>query len=258
MKMQQTIYLIAVMMGMALIGMQAAQADVTAKYKITGKHGKLLYQVIRYADKNHVRVDAYDGNKLQGTGFRIGEKVYVMHDGQVIDITEGMGSMLGRFGIHTPSSKPSAPARFEYTGRTEVIAGIKGKVYRAIEDGRQPFELVLVRNRDLFNAWMGSVKLMHSMSAGMPSGQAMPGFRPNHSIAGMAPLRLGRGVGKGVLVSMKTGHIPRSVLALPAGARPQSMSQMMGGGRNFGGRPDPHRNHSNGSGESGLGGLLGR
>jgi len=241
--MKQTIYSIAAMIGMALIGVQAAQADVTVKYKIYGKHGKLLYQAIRYTDKNHVRVDAYDGNSLVGTGLRIGEKVYAIHDGQVMDMTEGMGSMLGRFGVHMPSSKPAAPPRVEYTGRTETIIGIKGKVYQEFEEGRQSFELVLVRNRDLFNAWMASVKLMHSMSAGMSSGQAMPGFRPNHSIAGMAPLRIGRGVGSGVLVSMKMERIPRSVLALPTGARPRSMTRMMMDGRGSGGDRVSHSRH---------------
>jgi len=64
-------------------------------------------------------------------------------------------------------------------------------------------------------------------------------------------------VGGEELVSMKMERIPRSVLALPAGARPRSMTQMMmGGGRDTGRRPDARENHSSGSGGSGLSGLL--
>lgn len=226
MKLKQGMYSIALLTGVALMSAQAAFAGVTAKYKITGGHQeRVMYQVIRYADKNHVRVDIYDGNKLQGTAIRIGEKVYGIRDGQVIDMTGGMGSMLSRLGIHMPASKPVAPPRFEYTGRTERISGIKGKVYREIENGKST-EVVLVRNKNLFDAWMGSIKLMQKTSFGFSGNRTMPRIRPDSSIAGMAPLRIGHDM---ELISIKTGRISQSVLALPRGAKPQSISQMMGG-----------------------------
>ncbi len=214
MKMKKNMYAITVLaalMGLALIGVQGAQADVTVKYKMASDRGN-FYQVVRYADKQHVRQDMYDGNKLVSTVLKLGSKVYMINDGQVIEISGGLGSMgSSLFKSMMGGSKKPPAVRFEPTGRSENIAGIRGEVYRVMIDG-ESHEVVLGRNRNLFEAVQGSVELAKGMMGKSAANRLTKQIDRDPSKKGMTMLRFDRSM---EVVSVKTGRIPDAVFALP-------------------------------------------
>jgi len=213
MKMKKNLYAItvlAVLVGLALIGVQGAQADVTVKYKMASDRG-IFYQVLRYADKQHVRQDMYDGNKLMSTMLKLGDKVYMISDGLAIEISSALGSMgSSMLKSMMGDNKPQA-VRFEPTGRSENIAGIRGEVYRVIING-EPHEVVLGRNRSLFEAVQGSVELAKGMMGKSAANRLMKQIDRDSSRKGMAMLRFDHSM---EVVSVKSGRIPDAVFALP-------------------------------------------
>ena len=89
--MKKTVYSIMALAGMTLMGVRGAFADVTVNYKITGSRG-VSSQTIQYADDQHVRIDMRDGRKVINTMIKLGDKVYAITDGNVIEMTGGPGS----------------------------------------------------------------------------------------------------------------------------------------------------------------------
>ena len=157
MKMKKTIYSIAALAGMALLGASGAFADVTVVYKMTSPDGNGT-QTIRYVDKQHVRMDM----DMPSTGdtkiymLKLGDKVYSITGKVVQDMSQlsQLMAAMGRGGSRRNANSPSTPIKYVDTGRTETIAGIRGKVYSFVERGKH-HEVVLGRNKDLQDAVLG-------------------------------------------------------------------------------------------------------
>lgn len=207
MKLKSVFRALSVFAGILLIGMQIAQAGVTVKYKVTSSHG-VITQVTRYADKQHVRQDVYDGNRLISSVLKVGGKVYMISDGRVVNIPAGMsGALAGMFG----GSQQPAPMHFKATGRSERIAGIQGKVYRVTQNG-ESHEMVLGRNAYLLDAVKGMASLVHGMMGKSEVNRMTKQINQNPSLKGMAMLRFDREI---EVVSIKTGPISPSLFVVP-------------------------------------------
>src|SRR3546814_16320986 len=83
--------------------------------------------------------------------------------GQLVEMMAMMGKR------NKTSRAESAPIKYEDTGVSETIAGIKGNIYRYVERGAK-HEVVLGHDEDLKNAALGFVEIAKAMSAGMPTG----------------------------------------------------------------------------------------
>jgi len=226
MKMKKTIYSMAALAGMVLMGAPGAFADVTVVYKMTGSDGNGL-QTIRYADKQHVRMDMSSAANHQMYMLKLGDKVYTITGKTVQDMSQlsqmmaamGRGRGMGRH--NTPAHSASTPIKYEDTGRTETIAGIRGEVYSFVERGKR-HEVVLGKNKDLQDAVLGMVGITRSMTGtGMMKSDPASRVQEDSSIKSMSLLRFDDRVR---LQSMNTNAIPDSTFELPA--KPQQMGGM--------------------------------
>jgi len=217
--MKKGIYSMMVLAGMMLAGAQGAYAGVTVNYKLTSPQGVSL-QTIQYRDQQHVRLNMRNGRDGPLVSMiRRGDKVYaVTPEGEVIEMTGEMGklgaSLGGLFGGGGSGRNETAGMKFEDTGRSERVAGIRGEVYRYTGNG-EVHEVVLTRDRnlaDVFQAWIEMNKLIARRSA---SDRMLEQMQQNTPQRDTGFLRFDRSM---VLVSMKTGKIPDSAFELPGKA----------------------------------------
>jgi len=222
MKMKKTIYSIAALAGMALMGVPGAFADVTAVYEMTSRDGSGT-QTIRYVDKQHVRMDMEGAVDSMMYMLKLGDKVYTITDKVVLDMSQlsQLMAAMGRGGGRRNANSLSTPIKYVDTGRTETIAGIRGKVYRFTDQGKQ-HEIVLAKNKDLQDAVLGLIEITKAMTGtGMMKSDSTSRVQQDLSIKNMALLRLDDRVR---LQSMNTNAISASVFELPA--KPQQMGGM--------------------------------
>lgn len=218
MKLKKTICSIALMGSLVLASAQAAYADVTVVYKMTSKNGG-GQQTIYYADKQHVRMDMSGGAGRTMTMLKRGDKVYAI-TGKVVQDLSQLSQMMGAMGMGKQGgNKPQAPIKFEDTGKTETIAGLRGKVYRFVEKGKR-HEVVLAQNKDLQNAVLGIVEITKAATSMMPF-DATSRIQQDASIKNMALLRLDNTL---ILQSMNTHAVPAETFKLPS--KPQQMGGM--------------------------------
>ncbi len=214
MKKMKANYLIAVLLGLTLVASQATFADVTVVYKMTSQRNG--NQTIKYRDKQHVRVDMNNGGKLKISMLKLGNKVYAI-TGKVVQDMSQLNALIATMGKRNKSShKKHSPVKYKDTGKTETIAGIKGKVYRFVENGKQ-HEIVLGRNKNLQNAVLGVIEITKVGSSMMPD-DGMKQMQHDASLKNMAILRLDNDV---LLQSIKTSSISDSSFKLPS--KPQQM-----------------------------------
>jgi len=216
MKIKKAIYSFAALAGIVLMGAPGAFADVTVVYKMTAPDGNAM-QTIRYIDKQHVRVDMKVSSSNRSMSMmKLGDKVYSII-GKVVQDLGQLTQMMAAMGRGKKSSRAThPPIKFEDTGRTEMIAGITGKVYHFVEQGRQ-HEIVLGKDRNLQNAVLGVVEISKSSMGMMP----IDWIQENASIKNMSLLRVDDRIR---LQSMNTDTISDSVFELPA--PPQQMGGM--------------------------------
>jgi hypothetical protein len=224
MKMKPGIYSLMVAATVAMFGVQSAFADVTAVYKMTWRDGGHGTQTIRYVDKKHIRFDmANDAKRHETTMMKLGDKVYAI-TGKVVQDMDQLSAMMAAMGKGGKDRHSKhAPIKYEDTGRTETIAGIKGKVYRFVEEGKQ-HEVVLGENKDLHAAVMGVMEITKAATGtGMMPEDASSQIQQDSSIKSMAMLRMDDLMR---LQSVNTDHIQDSVFVLPA--KPQQLGGGMG------------------------------
>src|SRR3546814_20261293 len=123
------------------------------------------------------------------------------------------------------SRAESAPIKYEDTGVSETIAGIKGNIYRYVERGAK-HEVVLGHDEDLKNAAWGFVEIAKAMSAVMPTDSENM-MRQNAPIKNIALLRL---AGRMRLQLINREPIPASVFRLPASPRKIGWANLDRGG----------------------------
>ncbi len=215
MKIKKEFYSIAALAGMTLISSQTAFADVTAVYKITSPNGSGT-QTIQYVDKQHVRVDMTSAINQKTTMLKLGNKVYVI-TGKVVQDVGQLAKLMAAMGKANKSShKTPAPIKYKDTGKTETIAGIKGKVYRFVERGKR-HEIVLGKDKGLQSAVLGLIEISKAATSMMPEDN-MKRMQQDAAIKNLAMLRLDNRVR---LQSINTQSIPASTFKLPA--EPQQM-----------------------------------
>ena len=207
-------------MGLLLSGMQSAQADVTVVYKMTSPDGSGA-QTVYYHDKQHVRVDMDSGSHAKMSMLKLGNKVYSI-TGKVVQDMEQLSKMMAAMGMGRHSGQATGHkghARMKYTdtGRTETIAGIKGKVYSFVDNGRR-HEVVLGEDRDLQAAVLGVVEIGKVAGGQMPFTSTNRVQQDASTIKSMAMLRLDQATR---LQSIDRHPIPKSKFTLTA--EPQQM-----------------------------------
>jgi len=213
-------YSIALLAGMTLMGVQPASADVTVVYKTTLRDGSGT-QTIYYADKQHVRLDMGSAGQRKVSMMKLGDKVYSI-TGKVVQDMSQLSEMMASMGMAKKKShEAQAPIKFEDTGKTETIAGIRGKVYRFVDDGKR-HEVVLGQNKDLQDAVLGMVEITKAATGMMPFGPSSR-IQQDASIKSMALLRLDDRVR---LQSINTHAVPAATFKLPS--KPQQMGGMGG------------------------------
>jgi len=218
--MNKSMALIALLAGLVLMCAQGAYADVTVVYKMISPDGGGI-QTIHYADKQHVRMDMTIGTNRTMSMMKLGDKVYSI-TGKVVQDMSQLSAMMSSMGVAKKSShKTLPPIKFEATGKTEIIAGLRGKVYRFKEKGKS-HEVVLGDNKDLHAATSAAVAISKSMIDMMPFGSGDQ-VQQDASMKGMAMLRLDNNIR---LQSINTRAIPAATFALPS--KPQQMGGMGG------------------------------
>ena len=218
MKLNRAMYSITLLAGVALMGAHPAFADVTVVYKMTSRDGSGT-QTIRYADKQHVRLNMSGAGNRKMSMMKLGDKVYMINGNTVQDLDQ-LAQMMAMMGKGAKGNKAKrTDITYEDTGRTETIAGIQGKVYRFVERGKK-HEIVLADDKDLHAAALGVVEIAKAMSAMMPA-DSKNMMRQNAPIKSMAMLRLDNNMH---LQSIDRKKIQNSLFKLPG--KPQQLGGM--------------------------------
>jgi len=235
--MKKTIYSTVALAGMALMGAQVALADVTLKYKITEK-GQDVSQVIKYLDKQHIRVDIYEGRSLTATILRSGNKEYMINDGEVIDL-EQMKAMSAQLGGMFGGGHTASPAHvtFERTGRKERVAGIPGEIYLVKGQGAA-HEAVMARNPAIVEVMRAISELFKNAGTMGKSSANQMANMVDKKLKGMVMLRDAHSY---ELESMDKGKIQASVFnvsQIKASGGSRSSHRRAEGSRDSSGMPD--------------------
>ncbi len=217
MKQNKVTSIIALVVGVVMVCTQTASADVTVVYKINASNGGGT-QTIRYADKQHVRLDMGSVGNRKMSMLKLGDKVYSI-TGKVVQDMSQLSAMMASMGLEKKKShKAQVPIKFEDTGKTETIAGLLGKVYRFEEKGRS-HEVVLADNKDLHAAVSAAMAITRAVADMMPSGPENR-IQQNAAIKNMAILRLDNTMH---IQLLNNATIPAAIFKLP------SAPQKMGG-----------------------------
>ena len=215
MKLKKGICSIAMLAGVALMSAHEAYADVTVVYKMTSADGNGT-QTIQYVDKQHVRIDMTDAKNRKTSMMKLGDNVYAITGKTVQDVTQ-LSKMMASMGMgQKDQHNAHAQIKYEDTGKTETIAGIRGKVYRFVDKGKS-HEVVLGKDKNLQEAALGAAEIAKAATGMMPSNSTNR-IQQDASIKSMALLRLDDLMH---LESMNTTPVPDAVFILPAS--PQKM-----------------------------------
>ena len=123
-----------------------ALADVTAVYQLDRKN----QMKVSVRDQNHVRMDVaadmfllLKGDKTYSVR-KEGNGWVAMDMDQIRKMTEGFGGM-----PMNDADEEAPQGSFRDTGRTETVAGYKGKVYEVTDGDGERTEVVLTDHKDL-------------------------------------------------------------------------------------------------------------
>jgi len=211
--------LISIFLLLFVLTGSAVAGDIVATWKYSdGSTFKLSAR-----DDQHVRMDtAEDSYTLLTDG-----KVYMVQkddDGWQATDTAQMASMMGgiggAFGQQKAASVEDYKTTYKYTGKTETIAGYKGKVYRVeVRDSVGKLvssdDLVFSKSKDIRRINMAMVQISSKMTSG-----AMPGMAKSADAAKRqadkygSVLRYGKDM---TLTSVKKASLKSAYFELPKG-----------------------------------------
>ncbi len=209
---KQIIYSFMAVVLVMIFSTQIAFADVMAVYNMTSRDGNGT-QTIHYKDNKHVRLDMANNTMRHPiTLIKLGDKVYVI-TGKVVQDMDQMAEMMSMMGKGVKNRQTErVPIKYEDTGKTEVIAGIKGKVYHFVERGKQ-HEIVFGDDENLQAATLGVIAMTKAvLGTGMMPDNAFSQIQQDSSIKNMALLRLDEVMR---LQSMNSNPIQNTVFVLP-------------------------------------------
>lgn len=191
-------------------------AGETASYRITGAPGESTL-TIWYGDPWHVRVDTHMAGKLVSSMRLIDKKVYLVNQGQVIDLEQLRG--LGGNGAPTlPAGGLPAGidtvARIKNTGRKTRVAGIEGEVFEISYASGRHDEAVLSRDSHLRALQLGWRQLGQHLGQAMGNG-GFATLTQKFKDPKLKQYALLRYAGALELLKLESGPIPDSVFSLP-------------------------------------------
>ncbi|MFN3714570.1 MAG: hypothetical protein ACK4SX_13005 [Alcanivoracaceae bacterium] len=199
-----------------------AFADISATYRVGGDHT----MTVSVRDDRTVRMDVAKDTFMLLKG---GKSYSVRRDGNrwvAMDLAEMQKMFAGMGGVASDDDDDEGgEISFRDTGRTETVAGYRGKVYEVTDDEGERTEMVLTDHRDIMAITRGMANLGMQAASNM-SGEKAPGMELLSSMfpggnGGM--LRQGRDM---VLVSVDKTSKPASFYDLPAGTVMESMPAM--------------------------------
>jgi hypothetical protein len=212
--------------GVGLFFSAAALADISATYRVGGDHS----MTVSVRDDRTVRMDVAKDTFMLLKG---GKTYSVRRDGKrwvAMDLAQMQKMFDGISGIPADDvDDEGGDINFRDTGRSETVAGYRGKVYEVVGDDGQRTEMVLTDNRDIMAITRGMGNLGMQSASNM-SGEAAPGM---DLLSSMFPdgnggmLRQGRDM---VLVSIDKTSKPAGFFDLPPGTVMESMPAMPGMG----------------------------
>jgi len=176
------------------------QAGVTVRYRLITPQ-KTFYQVVDYADPQHIRLETFDDYGFVHSTLKLGKRIYC--SGHV-------GLNPGLVGAVLPTAV--AKVMLVPTGRRERVAGIPGQVYH-VDLGGARHEVVLGYDRNLFAAEDGLLQMLPA--SGLPAiFRLMRRLHRDPNRDGLAMLRFDR---RFQVVTVKNGPIPDAVFTPPEG-----------------------------------------
>lgn len=199
-----------------------ALADVTGTYQMEDTR-----MVISVRDDNHVRMDVDKNNFLLLTGSKTysvrkeGKGWVAMDMAEIGKMTSAMGGM--PFAGADEDYDDSADGEFRDTGRTETVAGYKGRVYEVTDADGERYEVVLTNHKDITSLTRGMVRFGQQSAQNMGFADAMdlPLDVVNSGYTGM--LRQDKNV---KLLSVDTSDKGKGYFELPSGTTMQTMPKM--------------------------------
>jgi hypothetical protein len=198
----------------------SALADITGLYRVSYSpdEGGTMSMTVSVRDDRHVRIDA--GSDMYT--LLKGDKVYsVRREGNrwvAMDLSE-MGKMVGGLaGLVSEDDDDAGDGEFRDTGRTETVAGYRGKVFEVIDEGRRT-EVVMTDHKDI-------TALSRGMYLIGKQGAESMGFAMGGDLFPGGYNGLLRGGQEMVLVSVDKAKKPAGYFDLPAGVVMQSMPAM--------------------------------
>ncbi len=192
------------------------QAGEIATYRVLGTPGETTL-TIYYGDPWHVRVDTLMAGKPVNSIRLIDKKVYLLSQGQVIDLERLRG--LGGKGAPTPPAGGlpagiDTVARIRNTGRKTRVAGIEGEVFEIRYASGRHDQAVLSRDSHLRALQLGWRQLGQHLGQAMGHG----GFATltlRFKDPKLKQYALLRYAGSLELLRLESGPIPDSVFSLP-------------------------------------------
>jgi hypothetical protein len=209
-----------------LMPLSAWSQDIVATWQNQG--GNPMKLAMR--DQNHIRMDTGKNNYMLLSG----QKVYMVSrqgaQWNVMDMDQ-LSGMMQRFGAQAGTTSKQTnqySSSFRNTGRTETIAGYKGKVYIAETkdaSGRvvNSSEVVLSKNRDIERinkAWMTMALRMGSIIGGQTSRDIEAASKKAEKSGSGGILR----IGKMKLTKVEKPTLSAAYFELPAGAKMTNMT----------------------------------
>ncbi len=177
-------------------------------------------------DDQHIRMDTAPDSYMLRTG---GKTYMVQKDDDVWKATdmEKMASMMGgMFGKRKAPNVDDYKTTYKYLGRSETIAGYKGKVYRVeVRDGAGKLvssdELVLSKSKDIRRINMAMVQISSQMGGMVMAGSStsLEAARKDADKYGSV-LRYGKEM---TLTSVKKPSLKLSYYQLPQGTTQQQV-----------------------------------
>jgi hypothetical protein len=212
---------IGITLGLAISA--SALADVSGTYQMEDTR-----MVISVRDDNHVRMDMDKNNFLLLTG----SKTYsVRKEGKgwvAMDLAE-IGKMTGAMGgmpfagDEEEEEHDLSDGDFRDTGRTETVAGYKGRVYEVTDPDGERSEVVLTNHKDITSLTRGMIRMgqQSAQNMGFADTSELPLEVVNSGYTGM--LRQDRNV---KLLSVDTSDKGKGYFELPSGTTMQTMPKM--------------------------------
>lgn len=214
---------LAIGLALGLAVSVSAQADITGTYQMEDTR-----MVVSVRDDNHVRMDMDKNNFLLLTGSKTysvrkeGKGWVAMDMAEIGKMTSAMGGM-PYAGNEDDSDDDSADGEFRDTGRTETVAGYKGRVYEVTDADGERYEVVLTNHKDITSLTRGMMRFGQQSAQNMGFADAMdlPLDVINSGYSGM--LRQDKNV---KLLSVDSGDKGKGHFELPPGTTMQTMPKM--------------------------------